>query len=1388
MHITSFHIDAFGKLNNVGVRDLAPGLSIFLGNNEAGKSTCLEFFRTMLTGYGSHKKDIFTPLAPAEQKAGGSLDLQTKDHGLIRLTRRPGKGQGLLWLHDAHGEVLENALLDKILSGVTRDVYRNVFGFSLSELQILESLSSDEVRHALYGASFGMHLRSPSTVLKELTAQMEKRFKNRGTTPTLNVAIKTWEDIQKQLRLAQSQCAQFDSISLKKNTLESDLVDLRQEKHSLEQQRRQTERQLGVWKQWDEWRNTEQRLQRLDPIEESFPQDGPARLEKATHLALEAKRRIQTQEDRCKKIQEILAHLPVHQDLIQKRPELQSLSERKTSFRQAQSALAPLSARIERNKTLLQERLRDLGPQWNCARIHSMDRSLFIRSELEKCASQIQATEGAYTTASSGLEKANANVEAALHAVEIAQTALDAIAQPDHVPAHEEREDIRRSLALMENAQISLQEKELSLRQARQTLFRTLTPLHIQQNTDNDTQFSKGTTTKHDVLAKLEGLTQARTQGLALANDAMEARKYTHEAELCVRKAQEEEDTLRARIDRIRKHKLEAAPASPKHLDTRAQAVRTLRHLQHTLALEQERLKDMMERHAQAIAPAPVKSVPLMIIGIIIVTAGLGGLILPIYFNIHELQISAKHVLPLSQLTSYLVVVAGAAFLAGGLPRSGPETLRFKHEQGVLEERISAVRIRLMELEGRIQEQCVIAETLDANPITLDAVEVLLERERQKCAHDERITLELEQLEKEFTELCSKTHMQRQSFVKAQRTEQEALLKWHDLLHTHHVDVIPSAEGAEAFFARSEAALMAQEALLALLQEMEQLEEQIQTHMKKLLNIKPIVNILSSAQSTRAHEQNTKGSTQQKYNDANLQNEALITADTPQEPCKATPSVQIQDIIFAAQRVLDACKSADEIEATRFKALTALENAQHTRGMARNTQREAATVLQQCTENLSKAHALWKENLQKLGMETDMEPTMLRAALECMEACLAIESEILKLEEEFQRCIHECTALILPLQTLLKELHLPLPNEAQEDFQPNAYPTTTHIAYQENWIAALDVALHAAQEALENKQNHEQYTQQLQTYEEELREAQRAFDDAQHAQAELLRLGKAHNAEQFLRLAAIGKQREEFLQRKADLEDALRLAAGEQDFAMFLQSFTETDQEERQEQLIHLQKALQECVHKEENIVTELAQANTLLHSLSSSNERAELRQQELNIQESFQQEAKEWARYALAKQLILQAKQNFERERQPQVIRLASEIFSAITEQRWQGINASLEDASLHVLPPFGEPVSPNVLSRGTQEQLYLSLRLAYIRNHAEHATPLPIIMDDVLVNFDPHRAQRTASALLHLCQEPRAHQVLFFTCHPHVADMLQKHIEHSNTYIVEDGTIYTI
>ncbi len=1350
MHIASFHIDGFGVLSQVGVEQLPQGLSVFLGKNEAGKSTCLDFFRTMLTGYPqtrSKKADIrdYTPLSHAGQ-AGGFLSLQTENHGIIRLTRRPQKGKDDLILTDANGQILDASILDNILAGVTREVYRNVFGFSLNELQAFSSLDSEGIRDALYGASFGMGLLPPGMVLKKLQESMNKHFKSSGTVPTLNVALNKLEIIQREIHKAHATCARFDTLTLEKNKLEQVIQDIREQKNTTEGLRRDAERQLGVWRQWDEWRTTENRLSRLEHVQDSFPEDGPSRLERAQELRQDASRRVHTQEERCQKLQESINGLQINPKLLQEYALLQSLSERKTSFRQAQSALAPQNAALQRSQAALEQYLADLGPDWTCERIRKTDRSLFARGEMESQATDMQAAEQTHLAATHALEKANAAVEHAAHEHALAKNTLEHLPHPEAVLDDMGRESVRNSIAFIENTQNTLVEKQHAVQTATHALQRTLGPLQIRLSAHEDSK---------EAIQKLENLLENQGEALALADVCQQAQIITREAEHNANQVQESEDMARARLERAKKHSHENSTSPKSALDIRAKAVRGLRTLYSNFCAEKERLAELTERLNTSIAPAPVKSIPLMAFGLVVLALGLGGLIMLMHFGITEIQITPRLIIPLNQWSSYFVVLAGAALLAGGMPRSGPESKRYALEQKELEARASSMNLRLMEMEGNIQEQCVVAQVQGADNVTLDAVELLLEREREQYAANERLVVEIEGLEAELATISEKSKQKRELLAKAQTEEQQARHKWHNLLHAHNIQAIPAPDAATTFFARVEAAILAQNNLQALQEEVAQLKQQMADHTANLSQTAPIQELLVPPVVERL-EQDAEGQ--------ELEQEQPVVSFEP----------TLQDILHAAKRVLENCREADETQAERLKAEALIHNAKYNQELAGKSQAEAMEELNSSEQNLSTARAAWIERLQELNMDAHVSPTMLRTALDSMERCLAVELELASIQEEKQRLEHECEALVKPLTSILGSMGKDLPLGAAHD-----------LPYQEDWLGALDNLLFEAQNTYDNSKLKEQYKQQLVAQEEELHEANTAFSDAKATEEHLLHLAGTNNVEDFLRMATVRAQRNELLQRKADLEDALRLAAGENSFEDFLQSFTKTDQHEREVFINDMQNNLDALSAEDQEKSTALAAINAELNTLTATDELANLRQQESDLQASIQSTSNTWAAQALARQLILQAKQRYESERQPQVIRMASDIFSKITAGRWQGITAQLEESSLQVFPPHGAPTSPLNLSRGTQEQLYLALRLAYIQQHSEHATVLPVIMDDILVNFDPDRARQTAKALLGLSQGNKGHQILFFTCHPHIADMLQGINPDSQRFLVEGGNI---
>ncbi len=127
-----------------------------------------------------------------------------------------------------------------------------------------------------------------------------------------------------------------------------------------------------------------------------------------------------------------------------------------------------------------------------------------------------------------------------------------------------------------------------------------------------------------------------------------------------------------------------------------------------------------------------------------------------------------------------------------------------------------------------------------------------------------------------------------------------------------------------------------------------------------------------------------------------------------------------------------------------------------------------------------------------------------------------------------------------------------------------------------------------------------------------------------------------------------------------------------------------------------------------------------------------------------------------------------YERDRQPEVLREASTYLAELTSGRYRRIWTTMGGRMLSVDDSEGRPISVDVLSCGTREQIFLSLRLALVSAYARRGIRLPVVMDDVLVNFDTTRAKAAVGVLAEFARA--GHQLLVFTCHEHLAQLFHE------------------
>lgn len=290
----------------------------------------------------------------------------------------------------------------------------------------------------------------------------------------------------------------------------------------------------------------------------------------------------------------------------------------------------------------------------------------------------------------------------------------------------------------------------------------------------------------------------------------------------------------------------------------------------------------------------------------------------------------------------------------------------------------------------------------------------------------------------------------------------------------------------------------------------------------------------------------------------------------------------------------------------------------------------------------------------------------------------------------------------------------------------------------------------AHEDAEQARRRYERRETQLQ----EAEEALQGFLRAVGAESpEALRLKAAQYAERM----ALEQQRHESrlrLQRLSGPGDA---------FESFRAMLAQTHKQGISDEVQQLAEQSSVLEHQRQALLEERGSVETLIRQLSDEEESSALRVRHNLLIEQLREAARKWSKLRLAEELLHRARQKFEQERQPSVIQHAQRFFTLVTNHRYERLFAPIGEQTITVTETTGREKYPSDLSRGTREQLYLALRFGLIREFGEHAESLPVVVDEILVNFDPDRAQRAAQAFADLAQ---TNQILVFTCHPPMID----------------------
>ena len=312
---------------------------------------------------------------------------------------------------------------------------------------------------------------------------------------------------------------------------------------------------------------------------------------------------------------------------------------------------------------------------------------------------------------------------------------------------------------------------------------------------------------------------------------------------------------------------------------------------------------------------------------------------------------------------------------------------------------------------------------------------------------------------------------------------------------------------------------------------------------------------------------------------------------------------------------------------------------------------------------------------------------------------------------------------------------------------------------------AADELIRRLDETQDAYSDRERAREQAENTRQQLELREQHLQAAEKERAELLAAGGTEEAEELRRRARQHAERLELERQRDEHRRGLeRLGGPGERYDAFRDALSTADPNQLAEESAQLSERYAEVDARRNVLREERGGIDTELAQLTGEEESSALRIRRSTLEEQLREYAREWSRLTIAEALLDRTRQKFEQERQPGVIRHAQDFFSAVTGHRYQRLFAPIGEQNVTATDATGAGKRPEELSRGTREQLYLALRFGLIREFGEHAEPLPVVVDEALVNFDPERARLAAEAFAQLA---KTNQVLVFTCHPSTAEM---------------------
>ena len=379
MRIEELYLDGFGHFYQRSPGPLLGAMTVFYGPNEAGKSTLLAFIRAILFGFPPRYNRHYPPQKGGRH--GGRITLSDSS-GIVYVAERYAGARGGLKIDTPHGAASNpEAVLQRLTSNASPDLFRNLFAFSLDELQAAASLSDSTGN--IYSA--GQGAPGLPSLRRSLSDRKDKIYlsRGRGTDREVPKVLDILRDIDAQLQVIAGNARRYAELTARKSGIDAELHDADTELARLRTERNEIDRRLDGWDDWVALSDCERRLRDM-PGNLDFPDDPIPRLESLEKRARQARDDRDEAAGQLRLAREAAAADIPGEELLSDRERVEIVRRARSSFDNSVRDLPERQAELRGLKADFAGNLADLGHGWGEAELQAFDASLPVRDQVDR--------------------------------------------------------------------------------------------------------------------------------------------------------------------------------------------------------------------------------------------------------------------------------------------------------------------------------------------------------------------------------------------------------------------------------------------------------------------------------------------------------------------------------------------------------------------------------------------------------------------------------------------------------------------------------------------------------------------------------------------------------------------------------------------------------------------------------------------------------------------------------------------------------------------------------------------------------------------------------------------------------------------------------------------